>query len=317
MFAFLLALSLAAAPPPSVTSPDALRKELDGIAEQFHGVLGYSLHHLRTGDRLERRGDEKFPTASTIKLAMLCTAMEKQQKGEIDYYQTRRLNKEDASEGTGFMRHYREGTRVKLKEMLHLMITASDNTATDMLGQWLGTEPINGWLDRRGFKVTRLLIPWPIQGSFKEDFAARSKLWEPFKQWGMGVTTPHEMGELMEMIVDGRAGTAAACDEMHRILNHQYFDDGIAGQIPPWVAVASKSGIEARSRSDVAMVHSPSGDYCLAIYTREARDTSVKRENEQDSAIRAISRAVWRHYHPQIRWTPPAGVEKFSAGPDW
>src|SRR5438105_10222358 len=115
MLAFLLAFSLVSAPPASVSSPDTLRKELDGIADRFHGVLGYSLHHLRTGDRLERRGDEKFPTASTIKLAMLCAAMEKQQKGEIDYYQTRRLRKEDASEGTGFMRHYREGTSVKLK----------------------------------------------------------------------------------------------------------------------------------------------------------------------------------------------------------
>src|SRR5262249_40894162 len=115
----------------------------------------------------------------------------------------------------------------------------------------------------------------------------------------------------MEMIADGRAGTPAACDEMQRILNRQYYDDRIASQIPPWVGVGSKHGTEGRSRSDVAVVHSPSGTYVLAVYTREATDTAMTAENEQDAAIRAISRAVWRHYHPQISWSPPPGTVAF------
>ena len=115
----------------------------------------------------------------------------------------------------------------------------------------------------------------------------------------------------MEMIGDGRAGTPAACDEMHRILNHQYFDDLIPGQIPPRVAIASKSGAIDASRSDVALVHSPSGDYVLAVYTKEAVDQQWTRQNEGEQAIRAISRAVWKHYHPRDKWSPPPGVEKF------
>jgi beta-lactamase class A len=122
---------------------------------------------------------------------------------------------------------------------------------------------------------------------------------------------------LMEMIAMGEAGTPAACDEMHRILNHQYFDDGIAGQIPPLVVVASKSGVEKTSRSDIAIVHAPSGTYILAIYTKEAQDTHITRDNEQDSAIRSISRAVWRYYQPESKYSPPTGAEKFSTGPDW
>jgi beta-lactamase class A len=104
---------------------------------------------------------------------------------------------------------------------------------------------------------------------------------------------------------------------MHRILNHQYFDDGIAGQIPPSVVVASKSGVEKRSRSDIAIVHAPSGTYVLAIYTKEAEDFRITRDNEQDTAIRAIARAVWQYYQPEIKWSPPAGAGKFSTGPDW
>ena len=115
-----------------------LQRELEGVAAAFHGKLGYSLHHLKRGDRLERWADERFPTASTIKLAVLCTAMEKNQKGEIGYFDTRSYEPENKRGGAGFIQNYKEGTKLELKELLHLMITISDNTATAMMVKWLG-----------------------------------------------------------------------------------------------------------------------------------------------------------------------------------
>jgi beta-lactamase class A len=115
----------------------------------------------------------------------------------------------------------------------------------------------------------------------------------------------------MEMIVSGKAGTPAATDEMHRLLNHRYFDEGIASRVPPWIVVASKSGRSERSQSDVAIVHSPSGTYALTVFTKEAKDNRKGWQNERSQEIRAISRAVWGHYHPNDKWSPPAGVEKF------
>ncbi|MEJ7577218.1 MAG: serine hydrolase [Pyrinomonadaceae bacterium] len=295
-----------------------LRRQLEAIANSFHGKIGVSLRHLKTKDRLELRGDEKFPTGSTIKVAMLCVAMEKVEKGELNYYQKFTLTEDEVSGGTGFLRNYQIGKQVTLKELLHFMITASDNTATRMVLKAIGSNTaINDWLSRHNVKNTRLNVPYPVSEAVWRDDAARRKLLEQYNQWGMGVSTPNEMRLLMEMITEGKAGTPAACDEMHRILNHQYFDDGIAGQIPPSVVVASKSGVEKHSRSDIAIVHAPSGTYVLTIYTKEAQDTRILRENEQDTAIRAIARAVWQHYQPESKWSPPAGAEKFSTGPDW
>lgn len=295
-----------------------LRAQLEAIASGFHGKIGISLHHLKTNDRLDLLGDEKFPTGSTIKVAMLCVAMEKVEKGELGYYQKFSLTEDDVSGGTGFLRNYQLGKQVTLKELLHQMITASDNTAARMVLKAIGSDAsINDWLNRNGLKGTRFNVPNPISDAVLKDEAARRRLLEQYELWGMGVSTPNEMRLLMEMIADGQAGTLAACDEMHRILNHQYFDDGIAGQIPPSIVVASKSGVEKRSRSDIAIVHAPSGTYVLAIYTREAQDSRITRDNEQDSAIRSIARAVWQHYQPESKWSPPAGAGKFSTGPDW
>lgn len=290
-----------------------LRKQLETIAGGFHGKIGVSLHHLKTNDRLDLRGDEMFPTASTLKVALLCVVMEKVEKGELSYYQKFSLTQDDVNVGTGFVRNYQIGKQLTLKELLHLMITASDNTATRMVLKAIGSAAaINEWLNRNGLKSTRLNVPFPVSDAVWNDQAARSKLMEQYNRWGMGVSTPNEMRRLMEMIADGKAGTPAACDEMHRILNHQYFDDGIAGQIPPSVVVASKSGVEKTSRSDIAIVHAPSGTYVLAIYTREAEDYRITRDNEQDTAIRAIARAVWQYYQPESKWSPPAGRDQIG-----
>jgi len=295
-----------------------LQQKLEAISKNFKGKIGVSLHHLKTDDRLDLLGNEKFPTGSTIKVAMLCAAMEKIEKGELNYYQKFALTEDDVGGGTGFLKKYQIGKQITLKELLHFMITASDNTATRMVSKAIGSDAvINDWLSRNNLKNTRLNVPYPVSEDVLKNEAAKSKLLKQYNQWGMGVSTPNEMRLLMEMIAAGRAVTPAASDEMHRILNHQYFDDGIAGQIPPSIVVASKSGVEKNSRSDIAIVHAPSGTYILAIYTKQAQDTRIVRENEQDSAIRLISRAVWQHYQPESKYQPPTGTEKFSTGPDW
>ncbi len=300
----ILALAQIAAAPPQPAVPARLKplqRQLDTIAAGFHGVLGYSFHHLKRGDVLTNRGDERFPTASTIKLAVLGTAMEKLDKGELGYFDRREITPDDVRGGAGFLQNYKPGSKVELKELLHLMITVSDNTATVMLARWLGTLNVNAWLDRHGLQNTRLLTVIP--DGEKELLALR-------EEWGLGVTTPNEMRELMEQIVCGKAGSPAATEEMQRILSHQYFDEGIPSQCPPWIATGSKSGAIEKSRSEVAIVHSPSGDYVLSVYTKENQDTRWTDDNEGEVAISAIASAIWRFYHPKDKWRPAGPVGK-------
>jgi beta-lactamase class A len=190
------------------TNLDKLRKQLEIIVTGFHGKIGVSLHHLKTNDRVDLRGDEQFPTGSTIKVAMLCVVMEKVEKGELNYYQKFPLTEDDISGGTGFLRNYQIGKQVTLKELLHQMITASDNTATRMVLKAIGSDAaINDWLRRNGLNRTRLNVPYPISDAVLKDEGARRKLLEQYDLWGMGVSTPNEMRLLLEMIAEGKAGS--------------------------------------------------------------------------------------------------------------
>lgn len=285
--------------------PKRLKTRLDTICEKFRGVMGYSLYHTRYEHRIDYLGNELFPTASTIKVAVMSKAFEEIEAGRLGYSEKLPITPEDIRDGSGLLQFYKENQSVEVKLLLHLMITVSDNTATIMLARKLGTVEVNKHLQRLGLTHTRLLALHPPEDA--ELKALRDR-------WGMGVCTPNEMVALLDAIRTNRAGTPSACERMLRIMAHQYYDDLLGSAVPPWVVCASKSGAISRSRSDVAIVFAPSGPYIVAVYTKEAEDTRWTPDNEGEVAIRAVAREIWQFYHPKERWSPPKGAERLATG---
>ena len=231
-----------------------------------------------------------FPTDSTLKLAIMYAAMEQVASGKVKYHAIRPLLKDDKNAG-GFFFSYKDGTEIEFSELVHQMIAVSDNTATLMLMRWIGgADPVNDWLQRHGLKKTRLIVQYPVSEELAKNSQKIEELQRDIAKWGMGVSTPNEMRQLMEMIVDGQAGSPAAVDEMWRVLTHQYKDAGIASGLPPWISVASKSGKGSGTRSDMAIVNSPSGIYVLTIFTRGGPDAKNDWQDEAVTSIRAIQR---------------------------
>lgn len=267
--------------------------------------MGISLKNLDTGEKLSINGDVEFPTASTIKLGVMCTVFDELSSatGKFNsYYMTKVYDESTSTGGAGFIQNFKKGRKVELKELLHFMITASDNTATNMLVEWLGgLQPVNDWLANHGFVKTRMFAT--IGGRIVWDRAMKN-------QWGIGRTTPNEMARLLEMLRLGRAGTTSATDEMLRLLGHQYFDGDIPAGVPPWVWVGSKSGAVNDSRSDNAIVASPGGTYVLSVYTKDNTDHRWDWQNEAEQNITKVSATVFHHYNPKIKWMRPAGTER-------
>ncbi len=284
-----------------------LKARMDKVAEGFHGTLGYSLHYRgKPDERIELRGDETFPTASTIKTTIMCEAMHQIEQGKVGWNDPIEVQpKDDDRQEGGFACYFKEGTKLPLCQWVHLMITVSDNTATMLLREHLGQKNVNDWLDAHGFKTTKLL-----NGKKCDELGLR-----PLQQkWGLGMTCPNEMVKLFELIVDKKAGSTASCDRMLRVLTHQYWDDCILYTVPPDIHTAAKSGAINQSKSDVAVVDSPGGQYVLAVYTKEQQDQSWSHNNEGSVAIRTLAEMVWKHYNPKSKWKSPEGAEKLLPG---
>lgn len=271
----------------------------------FRGDMGLYYAKLDGSETIGINDQVPFETASTIKTAVMVAAFDLLNAGTgpfKSYYDTRTYTTSATAGGSGLLQNYKDNTRVELKELIHLMMTVSDNVATNMLCEWMGLDAINQWLIRHDFEQTRIFST--IGGK---------QVWSPEgrAEWGLGRTTPAEMGRLMTMIAEGKAGSPAATDEMLRVLSHQYFDATIPAGLPPTTWVGSKTGSLNRSRSDCAIIHGSDGLYVLVIFTKNNADTSWSYGNEAQATIRRISNLIWNHLHPQRPYTPPAGVEKF------
>lgn len=288
------------APEAAERSDTVLQRELDRLVQGFAGAVGVYVRHLPSGRSAAVRADELFPTASMVKVPILLATWDAFERGALDprgplvYTDSLRYDDED------LLARFRNGTAVTPLQLVMLMLTMSDNTASLWLQHLAGSgTAINAWLAAHGFDSTRVNSRTP----------GRRADWQ---RYGWGQTTPREMAELLVRIRQGRAVSPAADEEMYRALSRSYWNGEALSAIPPWVQAASKQGAVDRSRSEVLLVNAPSGDYVLAIITKEQADESWEAGNAGWVLIRRISGAVWNHFEPAHRYAPPAEARRYK-----
>jgi beta-lactamase class A len=284
--------------------PDpVLQQKLESIAHSFKGDVGIFVRNLRTGQMAAIQADTLFPTASMIKVPILCTIFGKLNTGELGYDQIL-LYRDSLKYDDGVTGSFRDSTKVPLSELVMLMITQSDNTASLWLQQLAGTGAmINAWLEQNGFHNTRVNSRVP----------GRRPNWELY---GWGQTTPREMADLLLMIYQGRAVSPNASEQMYRVLTKPYWDCEALSQLPPTVHAASKSGSVNASKSEVVLVNGPSGDYVFCVIVKNQQNEGVEYDNDGYVLIREVSRTLWQHFEPDSKWQPQPNARKW-AKPDW
>lgn len=297
-FVFLLLLVLAA-PAGAQDAPGAfedtvLTARLARLLDGFGGVAGVYARHLPTGATAAIHADTLFPTASLIKVPILATLYDQAARGLHDldavltYPETLHYKYVETTDVTGYMV---PGDTLPLSELVFLMLSVSDNVASLWIQGLVGGAEVNAWLDAHGFSHTRLNARTPG----REASGA---------VYGWGQTTPREMADLFVRIREGRAVNPRADEEMYRLLTKSYWQGAALSQLPPTVQAASKQGFVDRSRSEVLLVNAPSGDYVLAVITKNQRDTSYALTSEGYRLIRQVSRAVYEHFNPDDPWRP-------------
>jgi len=277
-----------------------LQRALDSLVTGFHGEVGVYVRNLRTGQTAGVNQDTVFPTASMIKVPILVATFDALERGALDFHQELTYTDSLLYPGEDLIGGLKDSTKVSLSKLTLLMITTSDNTASLWLQSLAGTGTvINQWLAGHGFDSTRVNSRTP----------GREANWE---RYGWGQTTPREMAELLVMIRQGWAVSPAASEEMYRHLTRSYYTGEALSVLPPWVQVASKVGAVSQSRSEVALVNAPSGDYVFCVITKNQQDQSWDPPNEGWVLTRKISAFLWSHFEPGHPWQPSEGAERFK-----
>ncbi|MGH7506407.1 MAG: serine hydrolase, partial [Longimicrobiales bacterium] len=187
---FLLALlaGTAAAQPADTVQ---LRRELERIAADHRGVVGISMRNLSNGESLSIRGDEPFPSASLIKVAILVTLLDEVHHGRMSLDERVSLIARDRVGGSGVLYRLGSGLQPTLEDLAWLMITLSDNTATNLLLDKLDIATVGEKMEALGLHRSKVHSKtFRRETSIAPDSSAK---------YGFGVTTPDETTALFTM----------------------------------------------------------------------------------------------------------------------
>ncbi|HXM47367.1 MAG TPA: serine hydrolase [Pyrinomonadaceae bacterium] len=253
----VLAANLAAA---QTSAPQATPLDILVRAEitPFKGKVFLFAKNLDTGVSYSFNGDERVRTASTIKVAVMIEAFTRVAEGRAKWTDELVLTKAARYGGSGVLPELADGLRLTLRDCVNLMMVVSDNTATNMVLDYLTTDAVNARMNALGFKDTRIMRRIGGGGESREGKEPDNK------RFGLGATTPHEMVRIIEKIDAGEIVNKAAAKEMIDLMKREQARYAIGRTM--WdVPMASKYGALDNLRSCVAIVYSKRGRIAIAI----------------------------------------------------
>src|SRR5437588_10943499 len=260
----LLVAGLVLIAPAIIAQPNALDARIRNEVTSFKGKVFIFAKNLDTGAAYTFNGDERVRTASTIKIAVMIEVFARVAEGKAKWTDELVLTKAARFSGSGILPELGDELRLTLQDCVRLMMTLSDNTATNMVLDYLssntalGTDAVNDRMNSLGFKATRIMRR---VGSGGESKAGKDP---ENKKFGLGATTPHEMVQILEKLDRGEVISPEASKQMLDLMKREQTRYAI-GRTTPEIPMASKYGALDALRSCVALLYTKQGKIAIAI----------------------------------------------------
>ncbi|MFZ5515997.1 MAG: serine hydrolase [Candidatus Zhuqueibacterota bacterium] len=271
---------------------------MHSLEKSIGGRIGIAARNLRTGETLAYKSEEKFPSASVIKVPVMVEYFYQVAEGKISPAQKMKLDESNKFGGSGLYQYFFGATEQQLIDAVSMMIIVSDNTATNLVLDALGSTheeklaAVNERMKSLGLKDTRLLnklMSWPTKTNAPESI-----------RYGVGVTTPQDMVMLMEKMYTCQLADSSVCRQMIDMLAKQEYNDMIPRLLPfesaPALRVAHKTGSVTGVANDIGLILSPNADIAIAIFCDQIQDRRESSENSGVMAAAQAARLVWNHF---------------------
>ncbi|MCC9609145.1 serine hydrolase [Blastopirellula sp. JC732] len=299
LLTFAVTSPLRAKPP---EDPKQVEKELAETLlpaiKRHRGEAAVLLKHLPSGATFAYEADRPQATASLIKLPLLMALYKAVDEKQVSLDTLVEMKKEDQVPGSGILTgHFSPGLKLSVHDAAHLMITYSDNTATNLVIDQVGLPATRELMKELACPSTQLNSK-VYRRDTSIDLASSQK-------YGLGVTSCRDMVHMLEMLHAGKFIDDATSKE---IVAHLAFGDDkskVTRYLPPGIKPAHKTGGVSDVRTDAGIIPLPEGVLLFSVLTQKNEDHSFGDKNEAELLAAEIGQVAY-HYFADGTIAPPS-----------
>jgi beta-lactamase class A len=251
----------------SQTPLQRLEASILRTTRSVNATWGIYVKSLDTGEEIAVDADRQMETMSTIKIPLMVEAFEQIKAGKFALTDKYTFVQADSQPGTGTIQRLDPGAVMTVKDLITMMIIVSDNTATEVLYRMVGgPEAVNRRMDALGLQHTRAMnvpsrwFPSLRSAPTTEQFYREGKY--PF-----GLTTPREMGRLLEMMERGTLVDRSSSDLMLRIMRGQLYRTRIPRYLTGYTIPHKTGDFLPYVGDDVGMLEAPGRTIIISVFT--------------------------------------------------
>ncbi|WP_411552771.1 serine hydrolase [Paenibacillus lautus] len=245
------------------------------------------------GGKVQVGSSDVYYAASTIKIAIVTALMQDIEAGKYALEQTIQVQPEQVVGGAGSLKDGKFPLDITIESLARLMITQSDNTATNALIDLLGFERINAFIEKQGFETMQL----------------GRKMMTPAKSPAAdNYVDGEELLTLLERIYAGEILTAKSRDQILAWMKAQEVKTKFGAALPG-KPIAHKTGELGDVSHDIGYFLVPGREAAVTVLTKVTKPEDAGKAQELGNPV--VQRAAKAVYN--FLMDTPAPAEAVSA----
>ena len=257
---------------------ETLTQRLEAVMDAFPAKTALYCVDLTNGRPIAAiRENAQVVSASTIKVALLCCALQDVMEGNLSLEQFVPICDGDYCDDTQVFEPTYRQDGASLWEMLYWMIVSSDNTATNSVISLLGYDHVNDYCRKMGL----------CQTSLQRKMLDFQAIWEGRNNY----TSPVDLYRMFSVLYHGEILTQPLREVALDFLSRCRHTDALQRYIPDPVVVAHKPGGLDHLNHDAGILLLEDRPYYLGVFTWDG--PALDGEPQQNRLIGKLSRMVY------------------------
>lgn len=249
-----------------------MEMNLDEKLQNVKGKTGIFYKDLLSGETINYNGNDGFKPASMVKLPAFMAVHKLVSEGKLSFNEKIKVKYKDRVPSCGAFNAFTDEPVVDLETLCFLMIVISDNTAANIIFDYVGIDVLNKEFRKMGLEKTHL------ERKFFDS--------EGFRRGLSNIAAPAELGMLLEQVYRGTFVNEDVSEKILNVLLEQQCRWKIPAYIEEKCPVANKTGEADDITGDAALILGEHPFILVTIFN----ETSVP---ESDEWIRHFARDIY------------------------